>query len=214
MKDGSLIQYYSDRAQEYERIYGKPERQADLARLRSTVSEMFANRDVLEVACGTGYWTEVLAASAASVTALDVNEKVLEIARGKPGNAGVDFRSGDAYALPRDRLFSGALAVFWWSHVPKERLEIFLEGFHATLAPGGIVCFLDNRYVEGNSTPLSRVDEERNSYQIRALDDGSKHEVLKNFPTEEELRMAVAPWASEIKVEWAEYYWMLKYFAK
>ena len=76
-----LADYYAKRAAEYERIYAKPERQADLAALRQRMRRLFAGRKVLELACGTGYWTDVIAGSAAQVTALDLNEEVLEIGR-------------------------------------------------------------------------------------------------------------------------------------
>ncbi|HEY6168738.1 MAG TPA: class I SAM-dependent methyltransferase, partial [Verrucomicrobiae bacterium] len=57
---GQLAEYYARRAGEYERIYAKPERQADLAALRARLAEAFRGRRVLEIACGTGYWTEVI----------------------------------------------------------------------------------------------------------------------------------------------------------
>src|SRR5262245_51295140 len=79
----SMAAYYAQRALEYERIYHKPERQADLQELHNLVERTFAGAAVLEVACGTGYWTEVLARSAASVTAVDINEEVLAVARSK-----------------------------------------------------------------------------------------------------------------------------------
>jgi hypothetical protein len=103
------------------------------------------------------------------------------------------------------------LAAFWWSHVPKARLTDFLRGFHRVLAPGARVVFLDNVYVEGSSTPLSRTDAHGNTYQLRRLDDGSTHEVLKNFPTEPELRHVVAGWADDVQVEFLRYYWILSY---
>jgi demethylmenaquinone methyltransferase/2-methoxy-6-polyprenyl-1,4-benzoquinol methylase len=65
--DTALISYYAKRAAEYERIYLKPERQDDLRQLRDFVEQTFAHADVFEIACGTGYWTEILARSAASV---------------------------------------------------------------------------------------------------------------------------------------------------
>jgi hypothetical protein len=34
-----------------------------------------------------------------------------------------------------------------------------------------------------SNTPISRRDADGNTYQRRTLDDGSVHEVLKNFPT-------------------------------
>jgi demethylmenaquinone methyltransferase/2-methoxy-6-polyprenyl-1,4-benzoquinol methylase len=34
------------------------------------------------------------------------------------------------------------------------------------------VVFIDNMFVPGNSTPLSRTDDRGNTYQQRSLDDG------------------------------------------
>jgi ubiquinone/menaquinone biosynthesis C-methylase UbiE len=95
-----LASYYAARAAEYERVYAKPERQADLARLRRVVTRHFQGRRVLEVACGTGYWTVLLSAGAASVVATDVGAEVLEIARAKPVRGSrVEFRQADAFDL-------------------------------------------------------------------------------------------------------------------
>src|SRR5437762_7737196 len=95
----SIESYYAKRAKEYERIYTKAERQDDLQTLRTSLAETFRRKRVLEIACGTGYWTEVLARSAASVTAVDINDEVLELARAKLLTA--RFERGDVYALPK-----------------------------------------------------------------------------------------------------------------
>jgi demethylmenaquinone methyltransferase/2-methoxy-6-polyprenyl-1,4-benzoquinol methylase len=211
--ENSMVNYYADRANEYERIYAKPERQEDLRRLRSFLERTFAGAHVFEVACGTGYWTVVVAGSASSVVATDINEEVLAIARSKPAEPQkVTFRREDAYALPTvPRRFTGGLAAFWWSHVPRARLRSFLVGFHRILSPGARVVFMDNAYVEGSSTPLSRTDESGDTYQMRKLDDGSTYEVLKNFPTESELCAAADGLAAEVRVEFLQYYWILSY---
>ena len=210
---GSLEAYYAQRAAEYERIYAKPERQHDLAAMRARISTLFAGRRVLEIACGTGYWTQVMASAAASITAIDAADETLDIARSKrypPGK--VEFRRGNAYELPDfGRTHDAAFAGFWWSHVPLDRLEAFLDGLVRAVAPGAIVAFLDNRYVEGSSTPISRRDGEGNTYQQRALDDGSRHEVLKNFPTGEELRRKAAARGDQVVVEEFQYYWVLSF---
>ena len=73
---------------------------------------------------------------------------------------------------------------------------------------------MDNAYVEGSSTPISRTDGAGDTYQIRKLDDGSTHEVLKSFPTESELRAAVDGLAAEVQVEFLRYYWILSYVLK
>ncbi len=208
-----MVNYYAERAKEYERIYAKPERQDDLRQLRGFVERTFAGARVFEVACGTGYWTEIVARSASSVVATDINEGVLAIARSK----GIDprkvaFRREDAYALPAlPPRFTGGLAAFWWSHVPRARLRSFLVGFHRLFSPGARIVFIDNAYVEGSSTPVSRTDDFGDAYQMRKLDDGSTHEVLKNFPAEPELRGAVDGLAVEVQVEFLRYYWILSY---
>ena len=209
-----LAEYYAKRAAEYERIYARPERQADLAALRARVAKMFARRRVLELACGTGYWTAVIAPAAEGVTAIDVNDEVLSIAGTKsyPQDR-VEFLRGDCYSPPdfgrkHDALFAG----FWWSHVAVERLDTFLETAIGSVAPGALVAFLDNRYVEGSSTAVSRRDEDGNTYQQRRLEDGSSHEVLKNFPSEGELIRRASRHGWGANVELLEHYWLLTWW--
>jgi demethylmenaquinone methyltransferase/2-methoxy-6-polyprenyl-1,4-benzoquinol methylase len=211
--DAELRAYYAKRAAEYERIYEKPERQPDLARLRRELPELFAGANLLEIACGTGYWTPLLAARAASVHATDANEEVLAIARSKPYPRGnVRFERCDAYALPAwPERFGACFAGFWWSHVPKRLLADFLDGVHRHLAPGACVAFLDNRYVQGSSTPLARTDAEGNTYQVRRLADGSEHEVLKNFPTAAEIEKLLGARGREFAWHALDYYWYCSY---
>jgi len=185
----SMQRYYAQRASEYERIYDKPERQADIAAIKAWLPAQFEGRHVLEVACGTGYWTPYAAAQCASWTATDVNDEVLALARAKPlPHERIKFSLADAYALSLPPQFDAAFAGFWWSHVPLQRTAEWLDGLHACLQPGARVVLIDNRYVEGSSQPITRRDDLGNSYQSRRLDDGSTHEVLKNFPDANGLR--------------------------
>ena len=209
----SLETYYARRAAEYEKIYHKPERQTDLARLRSDLPALFDGERVLELACGTGYWTPLIAARAQSVVALDLNEETLQLARTKPNpKKNVTFQQGDAYALPGwpDK-FSACFAGFWWSHVPLSRLDTFLDGLRAKLADGARVAFLDNRFVAGSSTPISRRDAEGNGYQQRQLADGTTHEVLKNFPTAGQMEKRLSRHGSEVRFTNYQYYWVATY---
>jgi ubiquinone/menaquinone biosynthesis C-methylase UbiE len=119
------------------------------------VAELLSGRRVLEIACGTGYWTAAIAPVVASLTATDASEDVLEIARRKdlpPGR--VAFGVADAYRpdeIPGS--FDAVLAAFWWSHVPARRRGAFQDALERRLPSGGRVVLLDNRYVEGSSTP-------------------------------------------------------------
>lgn len=211
--DHELSAYYAARAGEYERIYDKRERQADLARLREMIPGYFVDRTVLEIACGTGYWTQFIAPAARRVTAIDINDETLAIARSKPLPTNrVVFEIANVEELtPRYKGYNGAFAGFWWSHMRRAERRAFLDRLHATLVPGAVVVVLDNLYVEGSSTPIDHVDSDGNTYQLRKLADGTTHTVLKNFPTEAELRADVGRDAVAVDYTALEYYWVLKY---
>ena len=205
--------YYARRAAYYERVYFKPERQPDLRAMEAWLPTMFAGRHVLEIACGTGWWTPHGARDAASWLATDLNPETMALACSKTLPAGVSFATVDAYTfegLPSAR-FDAAFAGCWWSHVPLARLRPWLDRLHARLQPGARVVMLDNSLVQLSSTPISRRDEEGNTYQERTLDDGSVHEVLKNFPTPEQAIAALGPLARDARW-WAwDHYWALSY---
>jgi demethylmenaquinone methyltransferase/2-methoxy-6-polyprenyl-1,4-benzoquinol methylase len=208
----SMAAYYARRAAEYERVYEKPERQAELRAIEAWLPGVFEGRRVLEVACGTGWWTRHGAARCASWLATDVNAETLAIAQAK-ALPRVEVRRVDAYALHAlaPAVFDAAFAGFWWSHVPRARLAGWLAQLHDRLVPGAVVVLLDNRYVEGSSTPLSRRDADGDTFQQRRLDDGSLHEVLKNFPTRDEAVAVLGPRARDVR--WIEHahYWALQY---
>jgi demethylmenaquinone methyltransferase/2-methoxy-6-polyprenyl-1,4-benzoquinol methylase len=208
-----LSEYYAARAREYERIYDKPERQADLARLKRLIPACFIERNVLEIACGTGYWTQFIAPVARKITAVDINPETLAIARTKPLPADrVTFALADVQDLPPGyRNFTAAFAGFWWSHIPRAARRAFIESLHKALGAGAIVVALDNRYVEGSSTPISHVDADGNSYQRRRLENGTEHTVLKNFPTQVELASEIGNLGTAIEYTALEYYWLFKY---
>lgn len=211
-----LETYYARRAREYEQVYEKPERQAELAWLRKRIPRLFADRTVLEVACGTGYWTQHIAKAAKHVHACDINEPVLEIAaeKGIPSSKATFFKA-DAVALDHappgcDAAFAG----FWWSHVKKSELALFVKNLSLKLDPGSVVAILDNTFTQWSSTPLSRTDAEGNTYQMRTLSNGDQFEIMKNFPTKEELTELVRPVASEAHMEDLTYYWLLVFTLK
>ena len=104
-----LQHYYAARASEYDAMYMKPERQRDLRAIEEWVSIVFANAAVLEVACGTGYWTQLIAPTATDVVAIDSAPETIRIAERRVAPAQVEFLVADAFELPRfgRRLESG-----------------------------------------------------------------------------------------------------------
>ena len=213
--DVSLIDYYAKRANEYERIYEKPERQNDLAKLKELFQKTFTGHDVLEIACGTGYWTQIISQTAKSITATDINEEVLQIARVKNYGCKVSLQKADAINLtfPKNN-FTAGLAVAWWSHLRKSEVRNFLSQFHRQFSSGSLIAFMDNRFVAGSNTPISRTDNEGNTYQLRKLENGNQYEVLKNFQNEKEAREFIGDSATEFSWNELQYYWLSTYKLK
>jgi demethylmenaquinone methyltransferase/2-methoxy-6-polyprenyl-1,4-benzoquinol methylase len=211
-KQSTMQSYYAARASEYDRIYLKPERQTDLRAIEHWLPPKFAGARVIEVACGTGYWTRFIAPVASRVLALDTAPETMSIAKTRVPEGKVDFLVGDAYALPQHvGRFDAAFAGFWFSHVPKTRRREFLLGLAARLEPGATVVFLDNRNIEGSSSPVTARDAEGNTFQTRQLGDGSTHKVLKNFPSAAELLdLVLGLGECPVFTTW-QYYWAFEY---
>jgi SAM-dependent methyltransferase len=209
-----LAEYYRRRASEYEQVYQKPERQADLRDLALLLRQLLAGEDVLELACGTGFWTERIAPVVGSLVATDVSPEVLTFARSKPYPPGrVRIELADAHA-PGDieGNFTAGFAGFWWSHVRRDELSRFLARLHRRLGEGARLVFCDNRYVEGSNTPIDRIDPAGNTYQRRRLANGEQYEVLKNFSSAAELRAVIRDHGGvDLSLQEFTYYWCVWY---
>jgi SAM-dependent methyltransferase len=216
---GEMNRYYQARAPWHDEYMGYTSNVDLEALLVPVVRDVEGNvqgRDVLEVACGTGNWTQVLACKARSVLATDISEAMLGIAGTKEYPAGrVAFALADAYTLDgvEKGRFTAAFASDWWSHIPNSRLGAFLDTLHGKLRDGSRVVFLDMLERHTPDFGHYRVDGEGNRVYRRRLPDGREFDVIKNFPTERQLRAAVAGVATDIEVrEYPELArWMLSY---
>jgi len=206
-------QYYAERAKEHDKVYLKPERQEDIKIIHAYLREGFSGLKVLEVACGTGYWTQTIAESALSISASDYNSEVLDIARSRDYKiSDITFFEDDAYKLSKaNGAYNSGFAGFFWSHIPFNKLQEFLNCFHSKLKEGSKIVFVDNAFVEGSSTPIARTDKDGNTYQARKLENGKEFEVLKNFPTEDSLREILGKYSKDIKIQFLQYYWLSEY---
>lgn len=209
------INYYSERAKEYEQIYQKEERQEDLKQLEIILKDIFFAKSVIEIACGTGYWTQVISETAKSIFAVDINDTVLEIAQSKKYKAPTTFEKADIFNLTNvNQEFDSGFGGFIWSHIPKKDLDVFLSGFISMISPGGLVVFVDNQYVEGSNTLIDSEDDYGNTYQIRKLSNGSSYKVMKNFPVDKEILEIIEPIGTDIEIKQLQYFWVLKFNVK
>jgi ubiquinone/menaquinone biosynthesis C-methylase UbiE len=210
--DSVIRDYYRQRAPVYDRVYAYPERQDDLRFLESHIPQQFAGKDVIEIAAGTGYWTQFIAKSANSLVATDITAEALSQIRRRSGLGELTTCLVDAFELGSlEKTFSAAFAGLWISHIPMQDLPRFFHSLHQCLEPGATVVLLDNSEAQCERLPISHTDDVGNTYQDRELDDGSSHRVLKNFPTESELSSALAPEGAECNFLQLEHFWLFQY---
>jgi demethylmenaquinone methyltransferase/2-methoxy-6-polyprenyl-1,4-benzoquinol methylase len=184
-----VADYYAARAPEYHETTGYGVERVDkgYAQLKELYQKAFRGHDVLEIACGTGYWTEAVAQVARSVLATDIHPELVEMTRQRLISLdNVRCRVADAYSLETvTERFSAAFAQYWWSHIPRAMRKPFLQTLHAKLLPGALVMFTDNIEYQGASVKR-RVDECGDIYEERLLRDGSRFETIKNFVNKSE----------------------------
>jgi protein-L-isoaspartate O-methyltransferase len=191
------VDYYRRRAGEYDATaYGDVA--AARARIARLVAQMRPVGSVLEIACGTGLWTQALAEWADTVTAIDAAPEVVAIARDRVGTASVRFEVADAFSWDPGTRFDVIFFSAWLSHVPASRFGQFWLLLGSLLARSGRVLFIDEHVDErGKEAYLAGRDD----VVERRLRDGSTFRVIKNFvdPQELELRLRRLGWDCAIR---------------
>jgi demethylmenaquinone methyltransferase/2-methoxy-6-polyprenyl-1,4-benzoquinol methylase len=135
---------------------------------------------VLELACGTGWWTRELARYARGITAVDASDEVLELNRRRVGAEGtVDYVRADVFSWEPPRRYDVVFFGFWLSHVPPDRFASFWERVRAALTPDGRVFFVDS-FERSTAARMSRPAQgEGDGVEIRTLGDGREFRVVK-----------------------------------
>ncbi|WP_322401372.1 class I SAM-dependent methyltransferase [Massilia luteola] len=210
-KNDPVARYYASSTQAADAALSRAERANDLSQVRERIAPLVRGQTVLELACGTGYWTEVIAATADKVLATDILDEMLDRARRRPFPEGkVAFRRVDGLDLPDDLgTFSCVFIGFWWSHLKRDEQDALLAQLRARLGHDVTLILLDDVYVEGSSTTVARTDAQGNTYEIVAAPDGERFELPKSYPADSALRKRLGGAVREIRIERLTYYWML-----
>jgi demethylmenaquinone methyltransferase/2-methoxy-6-polyprenyl-1,4-benzoquinol methylase len=210
--DEGLVKYYNERANEYDKVYSIPEEQDDLAKSIKIFQDLFASKIVLEVACGTGYWTNHISQTASSIFATDINESVVNIAKERCSNSTTKFEVVDMFSIESSEKFDAFFGGFIWSHILIQDIDDFLFKTSKLLNPKSIIAFIDSKPVANSShdkKKISKIDEFGNTFQTRQLNNGSTHLVLKNFPSKEFLFEKLTSIAEEFQFIDLDNYWII-----
>ena len=206
-----MAKYYRERAPRYDVLYQRPEWRDDLVWLKAWVVDHTARRNVLEVAAGTGFWTAAAAKKARAIVATDCNTQTLAIAAKRGLGPHVTLLAADAYSLPKfPCAFDVGMAHLWWSHVDKAQEQQFLRHFTSRLLPGAQLLMIDQLYLEGYSTPAFRRDRAGNRYDLRTLENGRVFQIIKNYPTPEQLQASMSRFCDAVQVTSLRYFWALR----
>ena len=214
MSDIKISEFSAARAAEFDNFYLREECQFEVRAIEKWLAPKFADTKAIELACGTGFWTQFLAPMTHGMVALESSADDLAVAELRVPDDTVKFLTGDAYKLPGELgRFNAGFAAHWISSVPRVRRLAFFQELATVLVPGAEVVLLDHNYVEGVSSPIADTDADGNTYQITRIKDGSNVRILKNYPTEAELRFALGNRGVRTKLTQWKHFWAFEYVA-
>ena len=205
MSDGRILDeqlaYYRARAGEYDEWWerlGRYDRghnentqwAEEIDELHEVFESLPLDGDIVELAPGTGYWTELLAGRARSVTAIDGAPEMIARNQARLGSkaSAVTYVQHDIFEWVPPRRFDGMVFCFWISHVPRRRLVEFFATCRSALHVGACVFFVDLQ-LDPTGTAIDEVRPEENcELTLRRLNDGREFTIIKNYYDTDELR--------------------------
>jgi SAM-dependent methyltransferase len=206
------LEYYRARSAEYDQWWlrqGRYDRGdalnaqwfAEAASVQSAVGAFRPTGRVLELACGTGIWSEQLLPSASHLTLLDGSPEMLSIATARLHAPEVHTIEADLFKWHPTEQFDVVFFGFWLSHVPPERFTDFWQLVRDCLAPGGRVFFVDSLYDHTSTALDHRLPEPEATVVRRRLNDGREYQVVKVFYHLSELaeRLCRLGWRFDIR---------------
>jgi ubiquinone/menaquinone biosynthesis C-methylase UbiE len=218
MNDEDLLaeqrSYYQARAPEYDEWWqrrgrfdrgeeGLLEWQRQVAVVDDTLASFGATGSVLELAGGTGWWTERLARTADHLVVVDSSAEVLAINRERVRRPDVNYVVADLFDWQADSQYDVAFFSFWISHVPRSRFGEFWSLLHSWVTPTGRVFLIDNRNDPQPETTAKDpfVIKYDTDLHLRRLKDGSEYRVVSVMyePAELQSLIEAEGWKAQIQ---------------
>lgn len=186
------ITYYEARASEYDEWFyrvGRYDRGFDfnqswfeeVAVVQKALHQAGKFKHILELACGTGIWTQELLKIGEKITAIDASSKSIEINQKKLGASRVEYRTLDLFSWKAEAEYDLVFFSFWLSHVPPDLLDEFLIKVYKSVRSGGQVFLIDSRFEKTSTARNHILCEDGSIYQKRKLNNGQEFEIVKIF---------------------------------
>lgn len=185
------LAYYRARASEYDEWWCRrgrydrgpaPNAQwfGDVAELDRALDGFNPRGKVLELAGGTGIWSEKLLRYADQLTVVDASAEVLAINKAKLRSERVRYVEANLFEWAPTDQYDVVFFAFWLSHVPESKFEQFCSLVRRALAKRGRVFFIDSRR-EPTSTASDHNPADKDGISLRRLNDGRTFEIYKIF---------------------------------
>jgi demethylmenaquinone methyltransferase/2-methoxy-6-polyprenyl-1,4-benzoquinol methylase len=192
------IEYYRARSNEYDEWFfrqGRYDHGAEnnqhwfneIEVLRRAVDKFKPAGEVLELACGTGIWTQYLLQYAAQITAVDAVPEVMVANKERTQSAKVQYIQADLFNWQPEKKYDVVFFTFWLSHVPPERFEAFWKLVTNALKPQGRVFFIDSRFEQTSTARNHILENPADTVIKRRLNDGREFNIVKVFYQEKDL---------------------------
>ena len=206
------VEYYQARAAEYDEWFLRegrydrgPEHRArwfrEAAIVEAALQKALPSGDVLELACGTGLWSQHLVKQHSRVVAIDVSAEAIAINRERVDSNAVEYIVADLFDwTPPAGRFDAVFFGFWLSHVPPGHFDAFWETVRAALKPDGRVFFVDS-LLEQTSTARDHDQLDKSGEVRRRLNDGREFSIVKVFyePARLEQQLADCGWEGWVR---------------
>jgi demethylmenaquinone methyltransferase/2-methoxy-6-polyprenyl-1,4-benzoquinol methylase len=207
------IEYYRARANEYDEWFyrvgrydrGEENNQRwfnEIAIVKDALHKIGAVDDILELASGTGIWTQELLGIGKKITAIDANEEVIAINRSKLDLPSIAYYIFDLFTWQPDTEYDLVFFAFWLSHVPPNLLDAFLTKVNQSVRAGGQIFMIDSRFEPTSTANNHLLENDGNIYKNRKLNDGQEFRIVKIFyqPDELQEKLKQAGFQAEIKM--------------
>jgi SAM-dependent methyltransferase len=189
------IRYYRARAPEYDvTAYGNLDKVQP--RIIAAVDALQPTGRTLELACGTGVWTEHLASRVSSLVAVDAAPEAVALARRRAAN--VQFVIADIFGFGLRERVDTVFFAAWLSHVPTDRFTEFWARVAALVRLDGRVLFVDEAATEMHKESFVPGEDE---VAERVMSDGSVHRLVKIYwsPADLQLRLNELGWDAAVR---------------